>query len=108
MRGATLRLGWLAVLAAGVRGAFWVAGGSRLDDVYVMGSDGSNPTPLTNSTASETHPTTSSAGAKIVFRSSTQIGVVEDIYIMNADGSGRQLVAAGSAVDTDPSLSPDG
>jgi hypothetical protein len=71
-----------------------------------MGSDGSLPTPLTESTASDFHPSTSSSGSRIAFMS-TRTGA-EDIYVMNADGSGEQVVGSNLAVDTDPSLSPDG
>ena len=78
------------------------------ENVLIMGVDGSLPTPLTESTANETHPSTSVGGSQISFRS-TLTGV-EDIYVMNRDGSNEHLIPTNPdpATDTDPNMSPDG
>ncbi len=76
------------------------------ENVLIMGVDGSLPTPLTESTANETHPSTSVGGSQIAFRS-TLTGA-EDIYAMNRDGSNEHVIATDPAVDTDPNMSPDG
>ncbi len=76
------------------------------ENVLIMGVDGSLPTPLTESTANETHPSTSVGGSQISFRS-TLTGA-EDIYLMNRDGTNEHVIATDPAVDTDPNMSPDG
>jgi hypothetical protein len=76
------------------------------DNVLIMGVDGSLPTPLTESTANETHPSTSVGGSQISFRS-TLTGA-EDIYVMNRDGSNEHVIFSHAAIDTDPNMSPDG
>jgi len=54
-------------------------------EIYVVNADGSNPTNLTNSEASDRFPVWSPKGAKLAFES----GRDHDwkIYVMNADGS---------------------
>lgn len=62
--------------------------------IYVMNSDGSSQTRLTNNTAYETAPVWSPDGTKILFTS------LRDghhaLYVMNADGSNQTRVTAGS------------
>ena len=62
--------------------------------IYVMNSDGSGQTRLTNNTAYETAPSWSPDGTKILFTS------LRDghhaLYVMNGDGSNQTRVTAGS------------
>jgi len=52
------------------------------NDVYVVNSDGSNLTNLTNSFGNDHYPTWSPNGMQIAFQSSS------DIYVVNFDGTG--------------------
>ena len=74
-------------------------------DIYVMGSDGSNPRNLTNHSSQDLFPSWSPDGHHIVFSRS------DDIYVMGSDGSNpRQLTTDERAFysDRSPSWSPDG
>jgi dipeptidyl aminopeptidase/acylaminoacyl peptidase len=83
-------------------------------EVYVMNSDGTGVTQLTNSPGSERQPAWSPDGQKIVF-SSERDGIfagpmapAPKIYVMNADGSGQTRLTSGTTVDVSPSWSADG
>jgi TolB protein len=82
-------------------------GGDR--DIFVMGSDGSDPINLTAvSAADETTPEFSPDGSRIAFIS-TRVDTSHDLYTMAVDGS--DVVALPDARDfseSDPSWSPDG
>jgi len=59
-------------------------------EIYIMRSDGSEQTRLTNNPADETGPLWSPDGKKIAFVSDRDGN--EEIYLMNADGSGQVRV----------------
>lgn len=77
-------------------------------EVYVMETDGSNQTNLTNNTASDFHPAISPDGSKIVFASNRDGN--DEIYIMNADGTNISQLTFTPAgiVNSQPAWSPDG
>ena len=74
-------------------------------DIYVMDSDGSNQTNLTNNSAWDIHPTWSPDGGKIAFVSDREGN--RQIYIINADGSNPVKVTSNIYAET-PDWSPDG
>jgi Tol biopolymer transport system component len=57
-------------------------------DIYVMNADGSNPTNLTNNSASNGNPIWSPDGSQIVFLSDPTGNTDDTVYVMNADGTG--------------------
>lgn len=63
-------------------------------EIYVMNSDGSGQTRLTNDTAYDTAPAWSPDGLKILFTSLRDGDTA--LYVMNADGSNPTRVTAGS------------
>jgi Tol biopolymer transport system component len=73
-------------------------------EIYVMNSDGSGQTRLTNNSTSDTYPSLSPNGSKIAFVSNQ--GGNPGIYVMNSDGSGQICLSEGD--DKAPSWSPDG
>ncbi|MFC1574262.1 DUF5050 domain-containing protein, partial [Candidatus Latescibacterota bacterium] len=75
-------------------------------EIYVMNSDGTNLTRLTNNPSDDLAPSWSPDGSKITF-SSKRDGNYE-IYIMNADGTNQTRLTNNSVFDEDPSWSPDG
>ena len=75
-------------------------------EIYVMNADGSNPTRLTNKTASDAEPSFSRDGSKIVFYSDRDGN--NEIYVMNADGSNPTRLTNNAAFDGHPTFSPDG
>jgi Tol biopolymer transport system component len=75
-------------------------------EIYVMNSDGSGQTNLTNSPESDRYPTWSPATAKILFQSERDGN--SEVYVMNANGSGQTRLTNNSAADTYPSWSPNG
>jgi Tol biopolymer transport system component len=76
-------------------------------DIYVIGSDGSGLTRLTNGVGNNGYPAFSPDGSKIVF-TSNRTGTSQ-VYAMNADGSGQtQLTFDPQPKDQVPDWSPDG
>jgi Tol biopolymer transport system component len=75
-------------------------------EIYVMNTDGSGQTRLTNNASSDNYPVFSPDGTKIAFNS-TRDGNNE-IYVINADGSNQTRLTNNSATDARPSWSPDG
>lgn len=65
-------------------------------EIYVMNSDGTGQTRLTNNSASDTAPAWSPDGTKILFTSLRDGPTSPALYVMNADGSGQTRVTAGS------------
>ena len=77
-------------------------------EVYVMGTDGSGQTNLTNEPADDRNPAWDPQGTRIAFVSNreTEEGPGQYIFVMNADGSEvRQLTSNGA---DSPNWSPDG
>jgi len=75
-------------------------------EIYVMKSDGSAVTRLTNHSATDTTPVWSTDRTRIAF-SSNRDGDLE-IYVMNADGSGVTQLTNNPAADSTPAWSPAG
>ena len=74
--------------------------------IYVMNADGSNPTRITNNSASDWQPSWSPDGTKIAFVSDRDGN--NEIYVMNADGSNQTRLTNNAALDLDPAWAPDG
>ena len=75
-------------------------------EIYVMNTDGSGETRLTNNLGDDRWPTWSPDGVKIAFGSEHDGS--GEIYVMNADGSGQTNLTNNPAFDSDPAWSPDG
>ena len=75
-------------------------------EIYVMNTDGSGQTRLTNNPGEDTHPAWSPDGGRLIFNSAT-IGYT-DIYVINADGTGLSPLTNDPAPEYDPAWSPDG
>lgn len=65
-------------------------------EIYVMNTDGSAQTRLTNNSASDTAPAWSPDGTKILFTSLRDDPTTPALYVMNADGSNQTRLTAGS------------
>src|SRR5262245_39611263 len=77
-------------------------------EIYVMNTDGTGQTNLTNNAASDQLPAWSPDGSKVAFESTRDDGSTSEIYVMNADGSGQTRLTNNSANDYWPTWSPDG
>lgn len=75
-------------------------------EIYVMNSDGSNPTNLTNDPGLDYNPRWSPDRSKILF-SSDRDGDYE-IYVMNADGTNLVKLTDNTAAEKNADWSPDG
>ena len=75
-------------------------------EIYVMGSDGSNPTRLTDDPADDFSPSFSPDGHHIAFMSKRDGNF--EIYVMGFDGSNPTRLTDDPADDFSPSFSPDG
>ena len=75
--------------------------------IYVMNTDGSGQTRLTNDPEGSRHPSWSPGGHRIAF-TSNQGGANSEIHVMNADGSDQTRLTYNSVRDRHPSWSPDG
>jgi len=75
-------------------------------EIYVMNSDGSNQTNLTNNPADDVYSDWSPDGSKIAFASDRDGNY--EIYVMNSDGTNQTRITNNSADDNRPSWSPDG
>lgn len=76
------------------------------EDIYVMNADGTNPTRLTNASASDHGAVWSPDGTMIAFHSSRDGNF--EIYVMNADGSAQTRLTNDPAIDNSAAWSPDG
>lgn len=77
-------------------------------EIYVMGSDGSNPRRLTETDAAEDHPAWSPDGNAIIFDADYDGDGFYEIYTMNADGTDVTRLTANAANDQFADWSPDG
>ena len=77
-------------------------------EIYVMGSDGSNPRRLTETEAAEDHPAWSSDGSKIIFDADYDSDGFYEIYTMNSDGTDVTRLTTNAANDQFADWSPDG
>ncbi|MFW6085446.1 MAG: FIMAH domain-containing protein [Gemmatimonadota bacterium] len=76
-------------------------------DVFAMGTDGSDPTPIAPEAGSDDlAPVVSPEGTRIVFRSNRGGG--DDLFTMNADGSEVERLTDDAAGESAGAWSPDG
>lgn len=80
--------------------------GKEDEDIYVMNTDGSKRTRLTDEVPGNDHwpPTWSPDGTRIAFTSDSPRG--GEIYVMNSDGSGLTKLTDDSAYDSFPAWRP--
>ena len=74
------------------------------DEIYVMGSDGTNPRRLTMDGGKD--PSWSPDGRHIAFWSERDD--IVDVYVMDSDGTNPRLLTNHPALEVSPSWSPDG
>jgi Tol biopolymer transport system component len=77
-------------------------------EIYVASTSGDNRKSLTNSPASENHPTWSPDGKKIAFERIEDDGKNSEIYVMNSDGTNQTNLTntPPTAHESAPSFSP--
>ena len=97
------RAGTAAAAFPGQQGSF--AYFSR-NEIWVAGSDGSNPRQLTASPGIDRSPSWSPDGTKIAFASGRN--APSNIFVMNADGSDQRQVTFGSGRDRTSAWTADG
>lgn len=76
-------------------------------EIYIMDSNGSNQTRLTNNSAYDGDPFFSPDGTKIVFPSRRD-GNNAQIYVMNSNGTAQTRITNNAFDDHRPAFSPDG
>jgi Tol biopolymer transport system component/PKD repeat protein len=77
-------------------------------EIYVMNSDGSEQTRLTDNPTVDQEPSWSPDGTKIVFVREGTGGGTSEIYVMNSDGSEQTNISNNPAHEHFPTWSPDG
>ena len=75
-------------------------------ELFTMNPDGTSLKQLTKNNTTDTSPSYSADGKKIVFQS-VRTGNFE-VFVMNADGTGQKNLSKNPASDVRPSFSPDG
>jgi TolB protein len=83
-----------------------IIGAEMNSEVYVAGSDGTDPRNLTNNPAFDGWPAWSPDGMQLAFASNREGNY--RIFLMNADGSNVRMLAATEGRATEPRWSPDG
>jgi dipeptidyl aminopeptidase/acylaminoacyl peptidase len=73
-----------------------------------MGSDGTNPVPLTDDPGVEDHPAWSPDGTQVVYATFPKDGGNFDLWVMNSDGSGKHRLTSAAANEIFPSWHPGG
>jgi TolB protein len=84
--------------------------GGPPDALWLVGSDGSNPHPLSTRTASGValwHTAWSPDGKRLAFVSDGN-GGAQDVFVINADGTGERNISDSPDIEYWPSWSPDG
>ncbi|MFC2006008.1 PQQ-binding-like beta-propeller repeat protein [Chloroflexota bacterium] len=76
------------------------------EEIYIMDTDGSGLTQLTNNSEVDRDPRWSPDGSKIAFWS--QRDGNSEIYVMNSNGSNQTRLTNNEDMDIEPSWSPDG
>jgi Tol biopolymer transport system component len=76
-------------------------------EIFVVNSDGTGLTQVTNDTLRDVKPSINYDGSKIAFVSYTQ-ATSADIFVVNSDGTGLQQLTQSSKTDYYPSISNDG
>jgi RHS repeat-associated protein len=78
--------------------------------IYLMNTDGTGVTRLTNDAANDEAPKWSPNNSRIVFQSDRDnvFSGASDIYVMNNDGSGQTRLTSDAADDSAPVWSPNG
>jgi Tol biopolymer transport system component len=92
--------------------AYYADSVDQMNDLYVINTDGSGLTQLTNTpNINEGEARWSPDGEKIVFTTFERLesgGINKDIFIMNRDGTNITRLTTDPEQDFDPSWSPDG
>jgi hypothetical protein len=84
----------------------FVSNGDGDDEIFLIKSNGTGLTRLTNNFVSDANPAWSPDGSKIAFHSHRVANT--DIYVMNADGTSPTRLTTAVEADYQPSWSPDG
>ena len=82
------------------------ATGWQESDIWIVNSNGSGETRLTQGVGKNRAPAWSPDGQKIAFESDRDGN--SEIYVMSADGTGQTRLTTNAATDGDPTWSPDG
>jgi Tol biopolymer transport system component len=73
-----------------------------LPEIYIMNSDGTNQTRLTNTERRNENPVVSADGNSIIFVSNRELSYSFDIFVMNIDGKNQNPLSKYSGDDSAP------
>ncbi len=86
--------------------------GTGNTQVFVMGTNGENPTNLSTNSENEEGPAFSADGSMIAYVAERDFEVDpfpgEDLYVMRADGTGKRRLTRSEVDESQPAFSPDG